>query len=74
MLAFEGADIEHRGAIYNRSIQILAYANDTEITERTERAVKEAFENLERTVREMGLWVNKGKTKCIEVTFDRNQI
>jgi hypothetical protein len=31
-------------------VQILAHADEIDIIGRTERAVKEAFENLERTV------------------------
>jgi hypothetical protein len=34
----------------------------------TEKAVREAFENLDRTAQEMGLWANEGKTKYMEVT------
>jgi hypothetical protein len=60
--------IEKRGTIYHKSVQILAYANDTDIIRRSERAVREAFENLERTAREMGLRVNEGKTKYMEGT------
>jgi hypothetical protein len=34
---------------------------------RSERAGREAFQSLERTAREMGLRVNEGKTKYMEV-------
>jgi hypothetical protein len=78
MLAIEGAVwgsyTEQRGTIYNKSAQILAHANDTEIIGRRERAVREAFENVERTVREMELWANEVKTQYIDVTFDWNQL
>jgi hypothetical protein len=35
--------------------------------------VREAFENLERTSREMGLLTNEGKTKYMEVTRPEGQ-
>jgi hypothetical protein len=59
---------EKRGTIYYKSVQILVYTDDIDIIGRTERAVREAFENLERTASEMGLRVNEGKTKYMEVT------
>jgi hypothetical protein len=49
-------------------VQILAYADDIDIIGRSERAVREAFENLERTAQEMGLRVNEGQTEYMEVT------
>jgi hypothetical protein len=45
-----------------------AYAGVIDITARTERASRKAFENIEKTVREMGLRVSEGKPKYVEVT------
>jgi sorting nexin-29 len=47
--AVRASGIEKRGTIYHKSVQILAYADDIDIIGRTERAVREDFENLERT-------------------------
>jgi hypothetical protein len=54
--------------LYHKLLQILAYADDIDIIGRTERAVREASENFERTARQMGLRVNEGKTEYMEVT------
>jgi hypothetical protein len=59
--------IERRGTIYHKSKQVLAYANDTDIIDRTTSVVKEAFVNLESAAKEMGLTVNEIKTKYMEV-------
>ena len=37
-----------RGTIFNKSVQILAYADDIDITARTESTLKESFLALER--------------------------
>jgi sorting nexin-29 len=66
--AVRASGIEKRGTIYYKSVQIVAYADDIHITGRTETAVREVFENLEITAREMGLQVNEGKTTYMEVT------
>jgi hypothetical protein len=49
-------------------VKILAYADDMDIIGRTKRAIREAFENLEGNAREMGLRVNEGKYKYMQVT------
>jgi hypothetical protein len=66
--AVRASGIEKRGTIYHKSVQILAYEDDIDIIGRSGRAVREAFEKLEKTAREMGLRVIEGKTKYIEVT------
>jgi sorting nexin-29 len=40
--------INQRGTIFYKSVQILAYADDTDIIGRAQKAMKEAFTNLER--------------------------
>jgi hypothetical protein len=46
--AVQASGIEKRGTVYHKSVQMLACVHNMDIT-RTERAVREAFENLERT-------------------------
>jgi hypothetical protein len=66
--AVQASGVEKRGTVYHKSVQILACVDDMDIAGRTKRAVREAFENLERTAREVGLRVSEGKTKYLEVT------
>nr|XP_042906426.1 uncharacterized protein LOC122270970 [Parasteatoda tepidariorum] len=54
------------GSIWNRSLQILAYADDIDIIGRSERAVKDAFQALEASAINMGLSINEDKTKFME--------
>ncbi|GBN15732.1 hypothetical protein AVEN_124973-1 [Araneus ventricosus] len=53
--------------LWNRSLQLLAYADDIDIIGRSERAVKEAFRTLEISATDMGLTINEDKTKFMEV-------
>lgn len=53
------------GNIYNRSVQILGYADDVDIVGRTIVDVKEAFINIEVNAGRMGLAVNEEKTKLL---------
>jgi sorting nexin-29 len=62
------ADINIRGNIFYKSIQILAYADDIDFTGRSQAAMKEAFTSLEKAGREMHLDINQGKTKYMPVT------
>jgi sorting nexin-29 len=60
--------IEKRGIIYYRSVQVLAYADDLDISRRSERDVKEAFIKLNNEAQKMGLNINAEKTKYMEIT------
>jgi mannose/fructose-specific phosphotransferase system component IIA len=57
------AEVETRGTIFNKSVQILAYANDRVITGRSLAVVKETFISMEGAPKEMGLTENENKTK-----------
>jgi hypothetical protein len=57
-----------RRNIFYKSVQTHAYADDIDITGRSQAAVKEAFTSLGKTAREMHLNINQGKTKCMPVT------
>ena len=52
-----------RGTIFNKSVQILAYADDIDIITRSESTLKEYFFALERAVGNAKLIINEGKTK-----------
>jgi mannose/fructose-specific phosphotransferase system component IIA len=52
-----------RGTVFNKSIQIFAYADDIVITGCSLAVVKEAFVSMEEAAKEMGLTVNENKTK-----------
>jgi len=54
--------IQTRGTIFFKTAQILAYANDIDIMARTTLALNEAFLNLEKSARNMGLVINQEKT------------
>jgi hypothetical protein len=62
------AGLDIRGTILHKSVQILAYADDTVIIGRYERAMKEAFVQLETVAKQMGLMINYDKTKYMEVS------
>ena len=54
----------HRsGTIFQKSVQLLAYAVDIDIIRHTKRDVTAAFSAIERESTKMGLAVNEGKTK-----------
>jgi hypothetical protein len=52
------AELDIRGTVLHKSVQILAYADDILIIARYERAMKEAFIQLETVAKQMGLMVN----------------
>jgi sorting nexin-29 len=60
--------IETKGTIYNKTIQILAYADDIVSVGRNIGVLKEEIKNLSNTAKEMGLTINLQKTKYMEVT------
>lgn len=51
------------GTIYNKSVQLLAYADDLNLIGRTIEAIEENFLALEIAFKRMGLEVNTEKTK-----------
>ena len=62
------AAVNVRGTIFYKSVQILAYADDIDITGRTQAAMIEAFTILEKTAKGMNLFINQEKTKYMPVT------
>ncbi|GIY04456.1 reverse transcriptase domain-containing protein [Caerostris darwini] len=54
--------INTRATIFNKSVQILAYADDIDIA-RYESTLRESFLVLEGSAGDAGLTINEGKTK-----------
>ena len=57
-----------RGIIFYKSIQILAYADDIDITGRAQSDKIEAFNSLEKAAKVMKLFINQEKTKYMPIT------
>jgi sorting nexin-29 len=57
------ANINQRGNIFYKSVQILAYADDIDIISRSPKSLQEAITTLDRAARRMGLEINQAKTK-----------
>ena len=57
------ANINQRGNIFYKSVQILAHADDIDISSRTPKSIQEATIALDRAARRMGLEMNQAKTK-----------
>jgi len=53
------AAVNIRGTIFYKYIQILAYADDIDITGRTQSAMIEAFHSLEKAAKNMNLFINQ---------------
>ena len=53
--------IQTRGTIFFKTVQILAYADDIDLMARTTLGLNEAFLNLEKSARNMGLVINQEK-------------
>jgi sorting nexin-29 len=53
--------IQTNGTIFYKSVQLFAYADDTDIIARSPTALKEAFLSLERAAGVMGLKINEGE-------------
>ena len=63
----------HRnGTIFQKSVRLLAYADDIDIIERTNRDVTTAFSAIEWESTKMGLAVNESQTKYMLSTI-RNE-
>jgi len=50
-----------RGTMFYKSVQILAYADDIDISGRTQSAMIETFTSLEKAATDMNLFINKKK-------------
>jgi len=57
------ANINQRGNIFYKSVQILAYADDIDIISRSPKSLQEITIALDRAARMMGLEINQAKTK-----------
>jgi len=57
--------IKTRGTIFFKTVQILAYADDTDLMARTIAGFNESFLNLEKSARNMGLVINQEKMLCV---------
>jgi hypothetical protein len=66
--AVREANLDIRGTVLHKSVQILAYADDVVIIGRYEKAVKGALNGLEMAAQNMGLMVNYDKTKYLETS------
>jgi sorting nexin-29 len=62
------AGILNSSTIYNKSTQVLAYADDINIIGRYMCDTIAVFTKLERSAKEFGLRVNESKTKCMVVS------
>ena len=67
------SELDREGTLWNRSLQILAYADNIDIVGRSERAVKEASETLAISASTMGLTINEDKTKFGGLVTDSKQ-
>lgn len=65
--AIRNTGIQTTGHIFNKSVQLLAYADDIDIIARSEYELKSAFKSLATSARNMGLVINEGKTKYMPV-------
>jgi hypothetical protein len=54
--------IQTRGTIFFKAVQIVAYADDIDLMARTIPGLSEAFLNLEKCARSMGLVINQERT------------
>jgi len=57
------ANVNRRGNIFYKSVQILAYADDIDIISRSPKSLQEAAIALGRAAIRMGLEINQAKTK-----------
>jgi sorting nexin-29 len=62
--------INTRGTIFYKSVQILAYADDTDVIGRNEKVAREAYIALKHAAEQMGLKINITKTKYMRGSSD----
>jgi len=61
--AIRKSGIETRATIFYKSVQVMAYADDIVIIDRSLASMKEDFQLLEEASEGVGLVINEGKTK-----------
>jgi len=61
------AVVNIRGAIFYKSVRILAYADDIDTNGRNQSAMIEAFTSLEKAAKGMNLSINQEKTTYMPV-------
>lgn len=66
------SEIETERTTYNKSTEILAYADDTEKVGRSTEAMKETMKKSMKTAQVMGLTINMQNTKYMLVTKKNN--
>ncbi|XP_054089770.1 LINE-1 retrotransposable element ORF2 protein isoform X1 [Zeugodacus cucurbitae] len=59
------AELNREGTIFNKSVQLLAYADDIDIIGSNNRAVCSAFSRMNKEAKRMGLEVNEDKSKYL---------
>jgi sorting nexin-29 len=57
--AIRDSDIQIRGTIFYKTVQILAYADDIDLMARTIPGLNKAFLNMEKSARNLGLIINQ---------------
>jgi sorting nexin-29 len=62
------SEIKTKGTIFNKSTQILAYADYIVTVRRSLEALKETMKKVMKATWVMGLTINMQKTKYMEVT------
>ena len=65
--------IQTSGNTFYKSVQLLTYADDIDIIARSRATLKEAFLSLERAAGEIGLRINKEKSKCLTTRESKNR-
>jgi hypothetical protein len=66
-------DINPGGTIYNRMLQLLAYAEDVDLMARNTARLAKGFVELEVAACRAGLIVNEKKTKCMINTREEHR-
>ena len=73
-MIIRAANINTTNIIFNKSNQILSYADDIDLIGRTTTNIRTAFEGLENEAKSRGLYVNGDKTKyMLSSRNDANQ-
>ncbi|CAD6995418.1 unnamed protein product [Ceratitis capitata] len=64
-IILRAAELNREGTIFNKIVELLAYADDIDIIGLNNRAVSSASSRLDKEAKRMGLVVNEGKTKSL---------